>query len=196
NVGGNMLLSGGVLNILNSNLNGTGTTPQAFALQAGSILTLGNTSINAGSGTLDINLLGANSGTGMINVTRSNLSSNGGNISLDHLSHTGRDAWAMTVKIDGGSNLNASGSAANGSIRVRAKNPDINLSVPEYNNTVRNGGALIGVTNSILTGDSITVTGNLSGASASALPLYLNNATLTAQHDITLTGNGSPDSQA
>ncbi|ENN4045595.1 S-layer family protein, partial [Salmonella enterica] len=87
-------------------------------------------------------------------------------------------------------------SAASGSIRVRAKNPGVNLSAAEYNNTVRNGGALIGVTNSILSGDSVTVTGNQSGANASALPLYLNNATLTAQQDITLTGNGSPDSRA
>ncbi|EHO4426274.1 hypothetical protein KJU82_005044, partial [Salmonella enterica] len=68
--------------------------------------------------------------------------------------------------------------------------------MPEYNNTVRNGGSLIEVSNSSLTGDSVTVTGNLSGANASGLPLYLNNATITSQHDITLTGNGSPDSRA
>ncbi|HGG5186150.1 TPA: filamentous hemagglutinin N-terminal domain-containing protein, partial [Salmonella enterica] len=165
----------------------------SLTLEADGMLTVSN-NISSTAGRLDINLLGAGSNTGMINVSGSTLASNGGNITLSQLNHTDASTAAMTVKI-ANSTLNASG-ATNGTISVSAWNPNINLRVPEYNNTVRNGGALIEVSNSSLTGDSVTVTGNLSGASASGLPLYLNNATITSQHDITLTGNGSPDSQA
>ncbi|MGM5179149.1 two-partner secretion domain-containing protein, partial [Salmonella enterica] len=194
-VGGNLLLSGGTLDVLNSRLNGTATAPQAFTLQAGDMLTLGNTSVSAGAGSLDVNLHVADSNTGMINVTGSNVSSNGGNITLSQLSLSGAGDTAMTVKIDG-STLNASGAATNGAVSVSALNPNVNLTASQYNNTVRNGGSLLSVTNSALSGDSITLNSAQSGSNGSSLTAYLNNATLTAAQDITLTGNNGADSRA
>ncbi|EKF5089659.1 hypothetical protein Q8118_004696, partial [Salmonella enterica] len=43
--------------------------------------------------------------------------------------------------------------------------------------------------NSTLTGDYVTLHTKLSGANARALPVYLNNATITADNDIAITSN-------
>ncbi|EAO5528018.1 filamentous hemagglutinin N-terminal domain-containing protein, partial [Salmonella enterica subsp. enterica serovar Hvittingfoss] len=165
----------------------------ALTLEADGMLTVSQ-NIGSTAGKLDISLLGAGSNTGMINVSGSTLASNGGNITLAQLNHTDASGTAMTVKIDG-STLNASG-ATNGAVSVSAWNPNVSLNASQYNNTVRNGGSLLSVTNSVLTGESITLNSAQSGRGTGALPVYLNNATLTAAQDVILAGNNSADSLA
>ncbi|EAO5528019.1 filamentous hemagglutinin N-terminal domain-containing protein, partial [Salmonella enterica subsp. enterica serovar Hvittingfoss] len=165
----------------------------ALTLEADGMLTVSQ-NIGSTAGKLDISLLGAGSNTGMINVSGSTLASNGGNITLAQLNHTDASGTAMTVKIDG-STLNASG-ATNGAVSVSAWNPNVSLNASQYNNTVRNGGSLLSVTNSVLTGESITLNSAQSGRGTGALTMYLNNATLAAAQDVILAGNNSADSLA
>ncbi|EJJ4102209.1 filamentous hemagglutinin N-terminal domain-containing protein, partial [Salmonella enterica] len=192
---------------VNADISKTAGADASLTLAADGNITLSNHSITSSAGKLDIHLLGAGSNTARILVTDSRLVSNGGNITLDQLNHstTGSDGSvvvnpnAMTVKVVN-STLNASSSEANatkGDITVSAYNPNVNLSLPAYNNTTRNGGTLLEVSgNSTLTGGNITLYGEQSGNLTHHLPVFINGATLLADHDITLRGVGTNGSAA
>ncbi|EKC4939194.1 filamentous hemagglutinin N-terminal domain-containing protein, partial [Salmonella enterica] len=160
----------------------------------------GNITLNAANvtGNGNISLLGAGNSTARIQVLNSTLNSNGGDITLDQLNHstTSEDGStvtspnAMTVKVSN-STLNTTNTSASdkGNISIRAYNPNVNLSASAYNNTVRNGGAMIEVSgNSTLTGDYVTLHTDLTGGNARGLPVYLNATNITADNNISLTG--------
>ncbi|EDW8121956.1 filamentous hemagglutinin N-terminal domain-containing protein, partial [Salmonella enterica subsp. enterica serovar Sundsvall] len=164
-----------------------------IAMNAGGNLTLGYVTVTSGAGQ-DVTLRAAGNDSARVNVTGSVISTGGGNISIDRTAAT----QAMTIKVVN-STLNASATVkadgvqpANGSITLNAWNPDINLSAGDYNNTVRNSGSLMEIsTGSILTGSDIILSSTQNGGNARSLPVYLNNATLTADDDISLTGTQS-----
>ncbi|WP_407861307.1 hypothetical protein, partial [Escherichia coli] len=132
----------------------------------------------------DISVLGAGSTTGQVQILNSSLNSNGGNITVDR---NGSNGNAMTVLINA-STLNA----GQGDITLKAWNPNINLSAPAYNNTVRNAGSMLQVSGgSQLSGNNILLETTLAGANAVGLPVFINGATLTALQDITLKGIAS-----
>ncbi|ENU2135351.1 beta strand repeat-containing protein, partial [Salmonella enterica] len=80
-----------------------------------------------------------------------------------------------------------------GNITLNAYNPNVNLSAPAYNTTVRNAGAMLELSgNSTLTGRDLIMRTTLEGGNATGLPVFLNNATLNASHDITLSGVAHP----
>uniref|UniRef100_UPI0005CC9399 hypothetical protein n=1 Tax=Escherichia coli TaxID=562 RepID=UPI0005CC9399 len=82
--------------------------------------------------------------------------------------------------------------AGQGDITLKAWNPNINLSAPAYNNTVRNAGSMLQVSGgSQLSGNNILLETTLAGANAVGLPVFINGATLTALQDITLKGIAS-----
>ncbi|EMD2988751.1 filamentous hemagglutinin N-terminal domain-containing protein [Salmonella enterica] len=192
---------------VNADISKTAGTDASLTLAADGNITLSNHSITSSAGKLDIHLLGAGSNTARILVNGSRLVSNGGNITLDQLNHStaGSDSSvvvnpnAMTVKVVN-STLNASSSATNatkGDIAVNTYNPNVNLSLPAYNNTTRNGGTLLEVSgNSTLTGGNITLYGEQSGNLTHHLPVFINGVTLLADHDITLRGVGTNGSAA
>ncbi|ELL0323706.1 filamentous hemagglutinin N-terminal domain-containing protein [Salmonella enterica] len=192
---------------VNADISKTAGTDASLTLAADGNITLSNHSITSSAGKLDIHLLGAGSNTARILVNGSRLVSNGGNITLDQLNHStaGSDSSvvvnpnAMTVKVVN-STLNASSSATNatkGDIAVNTYNPNVNLSLPAYNNTTRNGGSLLEVSgNSTLTGGNITLYGEQSGNLTHHLPVFINGVTLLADHDITLRGVGTNGSAA
>ncbi|EAS4158858.1 hypothetical protein DXG58_27155, partial [Salmonella enterica] len=71
-----------------------------------------------------------------------------------------------------------------------AYNPNVNLSISAYKNTVRNNDSMIEVSgSSTLTGNNVTLHSELSGANAKGLPVLLNNTTITADNDIAITSN-------
>ncbi|EDP9280600.1 hypothetical protein AIG93_005255, partial [Salmonella enterica subsp. enterica serovar Pomona] len=75
---------------------------------------------------------------------------------------------AMTVKVSNSTlNTTNTSTSAKGNISIHAYNPNVNLSASAYNNTVRNGGAMIEVSgNSTLTGDYVTLHTDLTGGNA------------------------------
>ncbi|EBW6364444.1 hypothetical protein DPU24_27500, partial [Salmonella enterica subsp. enterica serovar Oranienburg] len=153
------------------------------------------------TGKLDVNLLGGGTHSGIISLNNANITTNGGDITLGQLNHTESSTTALTVKVANGSILNASGASGNGSIAISAFNPNVDLNVTELNPAtssgllnVRNGGALLEVNNSTLTGGNISLTGTQSGANGKSLPVFLNNVTLNAGGDILVQGNNSADS--
>ncbi|EAP4203362.1 filamentous hemagglutinin N-terminal domain-containing protein, partial [Salmonella enterica subsp. enterica serovar Poona] len=160
----------------------------------------GNITLNGANvtGNGNISLLGAGNSTARIQVLNSTLNSNGGDITLDQLNHstTSEDGTtvtspnAMTVKVSNSTlNTTNTSTSAKGNISIRAYNPNVNLSASAYNNTVRNGGAMIEVSgNSTLTGDYVTLHTDLTGGNAGGLPVYLNATNITADNDISLTG--------
>ncbi|NWM34803.1 filamentous hemagglutinin N-terminal domain-containing protein, partial [Escherichia coli] len=153
-----------------------------------------NNNITSTTGKLNITLLGAGSNSGRIWLNNATLSSNGGNITLGRMD--GGEANALTVKVQN-SNLtttNTNGNG-NGNITISAWNPNVDLSVSNYNGTVRNAGSLLEVNNSTLTGNNITLTGNQSGANSKHLPVYLDKAILNATKDINLTGLSTDNSK-
>ncbi|KEN34655.1 filamentous hemagglutinin N-terminal domain-containing protein [Escherichia coli] len=153
-----------------------------------------NNNITSTTGKLNITLLGAGSNSGRIWLNNATLSSNGGNITLGRMD--GGEANALTVKVQN-SNLtttNTNGNG-NGNITISAWNPNVDLSVSNYNGTVRNAGSLLEVNNSTLTGNNITLTGNQSGANSKHIPVYLDKAILNATKDINLTGLSTDNSK-
>ena len=179
--GQDVLLNIASINAGNINLNGTGN------------ITVLNSTLNTTSKG-NISLLAAGGNTAMIKVENSNLSSNGGRITLDRM--TDGENNAMTVKVVN-STLNASSSSDRGNITIKAYNPNINLSKSAWNATVRNGGSLLEINNSTLSGKNLTLEGNQIGENSRNLPVYLNNATLTTEGgNITLTGRSSNGSNA
>ncbi|ELX2845093.1 hypothetical protein QKZ77_005367 [Salmonella enterica] len=194
---------------LNANITKTAGGDAALILAADGNITLSGKNITSANGKLDITLLGAGSNTGMVKADNSTLSSNGGNITVDQLNHTstGTDGNtvtnpnAMTIKVSG-STLNATSSdstVTSGDVVLRSYNPDVNLSQGVYNNTVRNGGAILQISDtSHLSGRDIIVEGTQTGNNAKSLPVFMNGATLTAERDITLRGvasNGATPAQ-
>ncbi|EKS6154149.1 filamentous hemagglutinin N-terminal domain-containing protein, partial [Salmonella enterica] len=177
-------------------------------VSAGGNLTLNNSTVgSAGTGVLDISLLGAGNATGMLLVQNSNLTSNGGNITLNQKDHTttGDDSTtitnpnAMTVKVHA-SRLNATSSDTAlpaGDIRINAWNPNVNLSADAYITTVRNGNAMIQLSgNSNLSGKDVLLHTEINGAQAAGLlPVFLNGASITADGDITADSVGTNDAQ-
>ncbi|EMC0586458.1 S-layer family protein [Salmonella enterica] len=191
NVNGSVLLhSGADINLTSSRVNETSTGDAAVNITAGQNMTLSGTNITAGAGKLNISLLAAGSDSGRIQVLNSKLTSNGGDIVIDQLNpvptatDSSKNPNALTVKVNN-STLNASA----GDILISARNPNVNLSQAKYNNTVRNGAALLELSgNSALSGRDLVMHTTLEGASAAGLPVFMNNATLTASRDITLRG--------
>lgn len=194
---------------LNANITKTAGGDAALTLAADGNITLSGKNITSANGKLDITLLGAGSNTGMIKADNSTLNSNGGNITVDQLNHTstGTDGNtvtnpnAMTIKVSG-STLNATSSdstVTSGDVVLRSYNPDVNLSQSVYNNTVRNRGAILQISDtSHLSGRDIIVEGTQTGNNAKSLPVFMNGATLTAERDITLRGvasNGATPAQ-
>ncbi|WP_079972584.1 two-partner secretion domain-containing protein, partial [Salmonella enterica] len=194
---------------LNANITKTAGGDAALTLAADGNITLSGKNITSANGKLDITLLGAGSNTGMIKADNSTLNSNGGNITVDQLNHTstGTDGNtvtnpnAMTIKVSG-STLNAMSSdstVTSGDVVLRSYNPDVNLSQGGYKNTVRNGGAILQISDtSHLSGRDIIVEGTQTGNNAKSLPVFMNGATLTAERDITLRGvasNGATPAQ-
>ncbi|HGB5896619.1 TPA: beta strand repeat-containing protein [Salmonella enterica subsp. enterica serovar Kottbus] len=161
---------------------------------AGNITFNSKVSVTNVSEKLNVNLLGAGTQSGKISLTGANIVTNGGNITLGQLNHSDDSATALTVKVGGKSVLNASGASGNGTIHISAFNPDVDLNVPEFTNTVRNSGAILEVNNSNLVGGDISLTGTQSGEYGKGIPVYLNTATLTASGNISLLGNNSADS--
>ncbi|EAO0598994.1 hypothetical protein O5M67_004743, partial [Salmonella enterica] len=165
------------------------------ALNSGGNITLNGATV---TGHGDISLLGAGNSTARIQVLNSTLASNGGNITLDRLSTTDAEGNtvtnpnAMTVKVSNSTlnATNASSGGTNGNISIRAYNPNVNLSISAYKNTVRNNDSMIEVSgSSTLTGNNVTLHSELSGANAKGLPVLLNNTTITADNDIAITSN-------
>ncbi|EHP0495965.1 hypothetical protein KNW46_004822, partial [Salmonella enterica] len=187
---GSFSLSGNGPAVLTDNtLSATG----AVNLSSGSGVTLTGTTVSAGS---DITLLGGGSDSAIIQVTNSSLTSNGGNITLDQLNHstTGADGeasanpGALTIKVSN-STLNASNTSSAGNITLSAYNPNVNLSLPQYTGTIRNGGSVLEVSgNSALHGNNIVLQSQLDGNLSTGLPVFLNGSTLTADNDLTIRG--------
>ncbi|EAV3689473.1 filamentous hemagglutinin N-terminal domain-containing protein, partial [Salmonella enterica] len=182
---------------VNADICVTGSHDVALTLEADGNISISNHNITSSLGKLDVSLLGAGNKTGMIKLDKAKIETHGGNITLGQLNHTESSAAALVVNILNGSMFNTSGgSGVAGDITINAYQPNVNLSAPEFNSTVRNGGILLGVQSSTLKGGNITLTGTQNGALATQIPVFLNVATLNATGDITLTGNNSADSQA
>ncbi|HEC9416532.1 TPA: hypothetical protein R4E55_004641, partial [Salmonella enterica subsp. enterica serovar Poona] len=180
---------------VNADINHTAANNVSLSLEADGNINITNHNITSTAGKLDVNLLGGGSHTGMISLNNANITTNGGDITLGQLNHTESSTTALTVKV-ANSTLNASTTSGNGSITISAFNPNVSLSVPDFNTTVRNGGSLLEVNHSTLTGGDISLTGTQSGVNGKSLPVYLNNATLEAGGDISILGNNSADSAA
>ncbi|EKI3327481.1 hypothetical protein PEH87_005525, partial [Salmonella enterica] len=208
NVNGDVLLHSDMdLTLTGSRVNETATGDAAVNITAGQNITLSGTNISSTTGKVDVSLLAAGTDSGRIQVLNgSQVNTNGGNITLDQLNHTTAtedgsvsNPNAMTVKVNN-SKLNTSAPAAtdgtaseSGNITLNAYNPNVNLSAPAYNTTVRNAGAMLELSgNSTLTGRDLIMRTTLEGGNATGLPVFLNNATLNASHDITLSGVAHP----
>ncbi|EAM9431955.1 hypothetical protein BCN14_28820, partial [Salmonella enterica] len=153
----------------------------------------------------DVSLLAAGYDSGRIQMLNgSQVNTNGGNITLDQLNHTTvtedgsmvNSTRALTLKITGGSTLNATSSdGESGDISLGVYNPNVNLSAPVYNNTVRNGGSMAEISGrSVLSGGNISLHSEQSGADASALPFFLNQMTVNASGDIVFSARATGDS--
>ncbi|EAU9427322.1 filamentous hemagglutinin N-terminal domain-containing protein, partial [Salmonella enterica] len=208
NVNGDVLLHSDMdLTLTGSRVNETAAGDAAVNITAGQNITLSGTNISATTGKIDVSLLAAGTDSGRIQVLNgSQVNTSGGNITLDQLNHTTAtedgsvsNPNAMTVKVNN-SKLNTSAPATtdgtaseSGNITLNAYNPNVNLSAPAYNTTVRNAGAMLELSgNSTLTGRDLIMRTTLEGGNATGLPVFLNNATLNASHDITLSGVAHP----
>ncbi|EJM4069489.1 filamentous hemagglutinin N-terminal domain-containing protein [Salmonella enterica] len=208
NVNGDVLLHSDMdLTLTGSRVNETAAGDAAVNITAGQNITLSGTSISATTGKIDVSLLAAGSDSGRIQVLNgSQVNTSGGNITLDQLNHTTATEGgsvsnpnAMTVKVNN-SKLNTSALATtdgiaseSGNITLNTYNPNVNLSAPAYTNTVRNAGSMLELSgNSTLTGRDLIMRTALEGGNATGLPVFLNNATLNASHDITLSGVAHP----
>ncbi|EKS6156469.1 filamentous hemagglutinin N-terminal domain-containing protein [Salmonella enterica] len=194
--GGARLHSDGNLTLTGSTLNETSSGDEDVNLFAGQNMTLSGAVINAGAGKLNITLQAGENDSAMVYLKdRATLNSNGGNIVIRKGDDRDINPNAMAVKINNAV-LNASATDAtqpSGDILISTLNPNVNLSQPQYNNTVRNaGGALVLSGNASLTGRDLVLNATQEGGNAKNLPVFLNNATLTATRDITLKGTSLP----
>ncbi|HED0221177.1 TPA: filamentous hemagglutinin N-terminal domain-containing protein [Salmonella enterica subsp. enterica serovar Muenchen] len=186
---------------VNADISKTTGSDARLSLEADGNINITNHKISSTQGKLDVNLQGGGSHSGIIFLDNASITTNGGNISLGQLNHTDGSTSALTVKVANGSVLNASGVSVSpsGNISISAFNPNVDLTATELNASspalnVRNGGSLLEVNNSTLTGGDISLTGTQSGANGKSLPVFLTNATLVAGGDISLLGNNSADS--
>ncbi|EAU9427452.1 filamentous hemagglutinin N-terminal domain-containing protein, partial [Salmonella enterica] len=190
---------------VNANISKSAGADASLTLAAGGNITLDGHSITATAGKLDVSLLAAGYDSGRIQMLNgSQVNTNGGNITLDQLNHTTvtedgsmvNSTRALTLKITGGSTLNATSSdGESGDISLGVYNPNVNLSAPVYNNTVRNGGSMAEISGrSVLSGGNISLHSEQSGADASALPFFLNQMTVNASGDIVFSARATGDS--
>ncbi|EDM7410024.1 hypothetical protein CWG93_22790, partial [Salmonella enterica subsp. enterica serovar Sandiego] len=163
-----------------------------LSMSAGGNLTLGYATVTSGVGR-DVTLKAAGKDHALVKITGSMMNTGGGNITIDRAATN-----AMTIKI-ASSTLNASAAAAegaysaDGSITLNAWNPNINLNTQGYKDSVRNAGAMLEVSgNSQMTGHDLILHTTLEGGNAGGLPVFLNNATLTATRDISLSSTVLP----
>ncbi|EBF0870281.1 filamentous hemagglutinin N-terminal domain-containing protein [Salmonella enterica] len=157
-----------------------------ISMSAGGNLTLVCATVTSGSGQ-DITLEAAGKKSARVNITGSTISSHGGNISIDHAA----EGQAMTMLISGSTlSTSATNDASHkGNITLHAYNPNVDLTVSDLTNTVRNGGAMIDIgNNSNLRGDNITTVTTQNGSNAKGLPFYMHGATLLAEGNISLSG--------
>ncbi|EMP3060096.1 hypothetical protein WDX09_005632, partial [Salmonella enterica] len=180
---------------VNANISKSAGADASLTLAAGGNITLDGHSITATAGKLDVSLLAAGYDSGRIQVLNgSQVNTSGGNITLDQLNHTTvtedgsmvNSTRALTLKITGGSTLNATSSGGeSGDISLGVYNPNVNLSAPAYNGTVRNGGSMAEISGgSVLSGGNISLHSEQSGTNAKHLPFYLNQMTINASGDI------------
>ncbi|EDX4101450.1 filamentous hemagglutinin N-terminal domain-containing protein [Salmonella enterica] len=197
NVSGGVLLhSDGNLTLTGSTLNEISSGDEDVNLFAGQNMTLGGAVINASAGKLNITLQAGEKDSAMVYLKdRTTLNSNGGNITIERGNNTATNPNAMAVKINNAV-LNAGATDAtqpSGDILISTLNPNVNLSQSQYNNTVRNAGVALELSgNASLTGRDLVLNATQEGGNAKNLPVFLNNATLTATRDITLTGTSLP----
>ncbi|MBN9667381.1 filamentous hemagglutinin N-terminal domain-containing protein, partial [Escherichia coli] len=175
---------------VNADITKTSGSDANLTLKADGNITINN-NITSSTGKLNISLQGGGSSSARILLQNATLKSNGGDITLGRMDNAADNA--MTVKVQN-STLNASSNGSTGNITINAYNPNVNLSVANYNSTVRNQGSLLSVENSSLYGGNIILTGTQNGSNSRHLPVYLTNATLNATSNITLTGNTSNSS--
>ncbi|ECG1721513.1 filamentous hemagglutinin N-terminal domain-containing protein, partial [Salmonella enterica subsp. diarizonae serovar 17:z10:e,n,x,z15] len=180
---------------VNANISKSAGADASLTLAAGGNITLDGHSITATAGKLDVSLLAAGYDSGRIQMLNgSQVNTNGGNITFDQLNHTTvtedgsmvNSTRALTLKITGGSTLNATSSGGeSGDISLGVYNPNVNLSEPAYNGTVRNGGSMAEISGgSVLSGGNISLHSEQSGTNAKHLPFYLNQMTINASGDI------------
>ncbi|EFP1214521.1 filamentous hemagglutinin N-terminal domain-containing protein [Salmonella enterica] len=197
NVSGGVLLhSDGNLTLTGSALNEISSGDEDVNLFAGQNMTLGGAVINASAGKLNITLQAGEKDSAMVYLKdRTTLNSNGGNITIERGNNTATNPNAMAVKINNAV-LNAGATDAtqpSGDILISTLNPNVNLSQSQYNNTVRNAGVALELSgNASLTGRDLVLNATQEGGNAKNLPVFLNNATLTATRDITLKGTSLP----
>ncbi|HCJ1003891.1 TPA: filamentous hemagglutinin N-terminal domain-containing protein [Salmonella enterica] len=197
NVSGGVLLhSDGNLSLTGSTLNEISSGDEDVNLFAGQNMTLGGAVINASAGKLNITLQAGEKDSAMVYLKdRTTLNSNGGNITIERGNNTATNPNAMAVKINNAV-LNAGATDAtqpSGDILISTLNPNVNLSQSQYNNTVRNAGVALELSgNASLTGRDLVLNATQEGGNAKNLPVFLNNATLTATRDITLKGTSLP----
>ncbi|EHJ0380294.1 hypothetical protein KAC00_004630, partial [Salmonella enterica] len=194
--GGALLHSDGNLTLTGSTLNETSSGDEDVNLFAGQNMTLSGAVINAGAGKLNITLQAGENDSAMVYLKdRTTLNSNGGNIVIRRDDDRDINPNAMAVKINNAV-LNAGATDAtqpSGDILISTQNPNVNLSQSQYNNTVRNAGVALELSgNASLTGRDLVLNATQEGGNAKNLPVFLNNATLTATRDITLKGTSLP----
>ncbi|EIX8228828.1 hypothetical protein MLB10_004740, partial [Salmonella enterica] len=194
--GGALLHSDGNLTLTGSTLNETSSGDEDVNLFAGQNMTLSGAVINAGAGKLNITLQAGENDSAMVYLKdRTTLNSNGGNIVIRRDDDRDINPNAMAVKINNAV-LNAGATDAtqpSGDILISTWNPNVNLSQSQYNNTVRNAGVALELSgNASLTGRDLVLNATQEGGNAKNLPVFLNNATLTATRDITLKGTSLP----
>ncbi|EBS0894513.1 filamentous hemagglutinin N-terminal domain-containing protein [Salmonella enterica subsp. enterica serovar Abaetetuba] len=197
NVSGGVLLhSDGNLSLTGSTLNEISSGDEDVNLFAGQNMTLSGAVINASAGKLNITLQAGEKDSAMVYLKdRTTLNSNGRNITIERGNNTATNPNAMAVKINNAV-LNAGATDAtqpSGDILISTLNPNVNLSQSQYNNTVRNAGVALELSgNASLTGRDLVLNATQEGGNAKNLPVFLNNATLTATRDITLKGTSLP----
>ncbi|HAF9764145.1 TPA: hypothetical protein G8R83_004528, partial [Salmonella enterica] len=194
--GGALLHSDGNLTLTGSTLKETSSGDEDVNLFAGQNMTLSGAVINAGAGKLNITLQAGENDSAMVYLKdRTTLNSNGGNIVIRRDDDRDINPNAMAVKINNAV-LNAGATDAtqpSGDILISTQNPNVNLSQSQYNNTVRNAGVALELSgNASLTGRDLVLNATQEGGNAKNLPVFLNNATLTATRDITLKGTSLP----
>ncbi|KAF6590645.1 filamentous hemagglutinin N-terminal domain-containing protein, partial [Cronobacter sp. EKM101R] len=176
---------------VNADISKNGGGDASLTLKANGNITIQSHNITSTVGKLNISLLGAGSNSAMVHLNGSTLQSNGGDITVGRMA--GGEANALTVKVFN-STLNTSASSGNdrGNITISAWNPDVNLSESAFVNTVRNAGSLLSLDGcSSFSGGIITLAGTQSGGNSRHLPVWVNNSTLSATGNITLTGNNT-----
>ncbi|ELY4545938.1 filamentous hemagglutinin N-terminal domain-containing protein, partial [Cronobacter sakazakii] len=150
---------------VNAAINKTNGTDATLTLFADGNITV-NKNITSSNGALNVNLFGANSRDGAVNISRSNITTNNGNLTISHGS-----GHNMTVAITNNTTI----SAGTGNISIDGQSN--NKSVQAVN-----------ITGSTLNASSIMLNGT---ALADTAGVKVNNSTLNASQNITMTANSA-----